>query len=351
MNCASYEWWAIPSRSGPEPLGEPKFEEVAGERDTSTFDPSAPRAMRTDGKQQNWVVDTWTSQKQKKLVNGKTTANVWTGNGLSQNGYGGGREGEGERGGCRGFQWLPAERAQAQCQRCGTNRCGKVFVLIWTRGKVAELGPCIPAETVKVCALIGLHMMAEENALRTVTLLLSWEICARKALFGAAVVMSAQEVRARLLVRITSTTSITSLLKPFSQHGRAMTFEESDVLGEMEWQWMVWMSWPVSILRFLWQFEHGVPSSEWGCSLCSFVCLLVLCKVQEVWRRPHHLSEALWPQSEKDSFPDFRCVHVGKRHRNCLWCAPFICWSVGLFSSWATRLRLKKPLKIKRRSG
>ena len=59
-------------------------------------------------------------------------------------------------------------------------------------------------------------------------------MAARKALFGAAVVMSAQEVRARLLLRITSTTSITSLLKPFSQHGRAVTFEERDVLGEME---------------------------------------------------------------------------------------------------------------------
>ena len=30
-----------------------------------------------------------------------------------------------------------------------------------------EFGPCIPAETVKACALIGLHMMTEENALRS----------------------------------------------------------------------------------------------------------------------------------------------------------------------------------------
>ena len=30
-----------------------------------------------------------------------------------------------------------------------------------------EFGPSIPAETVKACALIGLHMMAEENALRS----------------------------------------------------------------------------------------------------------------------------------------------------------------------------------------
>ena len=32
-----------------------------------------------------------------------------------------------------------------------------------------EVGPCIPAETVKACAVIGLHMMAEENALRSDT--------------------------------------------------------------------------------------------------------------------------------------------------------------------------------------
>ena len=114
----------------------------------------------------------------------------------------GGRE-RGREEGVVVFNDFLAERAQARCQRCGTNRCGEVVVLIWTRGKVVELGTCIPAETVKACALIGLHMVAEENAL-----------------FGAAVVMSAQEVRARLLLRITSTTSITSVLKPFSQHGR-----------------------------------------------------------------------------------------------------------------------------------
>ena len=32
--------------------------------------------------------------------------------------------------------------------------------------ELVELGPWIPAETVKACALIGLHMMAEENTLR-----------------------------------------------------------------------------------------------------------------------------------------------------------------------------------------
>ena len=41
---------------------------------------------------------------------------------------------------------------EAWCQReRETNRCGEVFVLIWTRGKVVDLGPCIPAQTVKAC--------------------------------------------------------------------------------------------------------------------------------------------------------------------------------------------------------
>ena len=59
-------------------------------------------------------------------------------------------------------------------------------------------------------------------------------LAAQEALFEAAVAVTGQEVRARLLLRITSTTSITSLLKSLSQRGRAMTFEERDVLGEME---------------------------------------------------------------------------------------------------------------------
>ena len=42
--------------------------------------------MRKDGKLQNWVVDTWTRQKQ-KLVNGKNTVHVRTRNGLSHNDY------------------------------------------------------------------------------------------------------------------------------------------------------------------------------------------------------------------------------------------------------------------------
>ena len=34
------------------------------------------------------------------------------------------------------FQWPAAERAQAWCRRCGRDRCGKLFCLVWTRGIV-----------------------------------------------------------------------------------------------------------------------------------------------------------------------------------------------------------------------
>ena len=88
-------------------------------------------------------------------------------------------------------------------QRCGTNRCGKVFGPLWIRGtacvcaasthwnvsgkygphgeffffllkkepmvlsELVECGPCFSAEKVIACSLNGLHMMAEENALRS----------------------------------------------------------------------------------------------------------------------------------------------------------------------------------------
>ena len=101
-----------------------------------------------------------------------------------------------------GLQWPVAEGAQAWCQRCGTNL--KVFSLIWTPGtacvraqplhalecpkkygphcelffffhkkepmvpsELVNFGSCVSTETVKACALNGLHMMAEENAFRS----------------------------------------------------------------------------------------------------------------------------------------------------------------------------------------
>ena len=91
----------------------------------------------------------------------------------------------------------------AWCQRCGTNLWegvwphfdpwdivrlrtasthwnvprkygphGELFSFLLEKGRTVlseliEFGPCISAEPAKACALIGLHMMAEENALRS----------------------------------------------------------------------------------------------------------------------------------------------------------------------------------------
>ena len=54
-------------------------------------------------------------------------------------------------------------------------------------------------------------------------------------------------------------------------------------------------------------------------------------------------------------FPDFRFVHVGRRHRNCLWCVPFICSLVGLALVTVVfllepRASDSKPVKIKQTS-
>ena len=80
--------YPVPARSGREPLGEPMFEEEAGNGDTGISAPSLARAMTKDGKLQNWVVDTWTKQKPEKLVHGTNMVHVRTLNGLSQSGYG-----------------------------------------------------------------------------------------------------------------------------------------------------------------------------------------------------------------------------------------------------------------------
>ena len=45
-------------------------------------------------------------------------------------------------------------------------------------------------------------------------------MAAQKVLFGAAVALTGQEVRVRLLLRITSTTSITSQLKSLGKIGQ-----------------------------------------------------------------------------------------------------------------------------------
>ena len=64
----------------------------------------------------------------------------------------------------------------------------------------AEFVPCIPVETVKACALIGLHMRTEENAFgRTGILPLTQEKCGniavQKVRFGVTTALKRKEVR------------------------------------------------------------------------------------------------------------------------------------------------------------
>ena len=317
----------------------------------------------------------------------------------------------------RGFRWPAAEKAQAWCQRCGMGRMASSSSSFrknrWSSVSWWNSGPAShPKQWKHVPSSVSTWWLKRMPFGWTVTLVLSWEICGgmlpKKTQFGAALAMSGQEVKARLLLKITSTTSITSLLKslgklvkwsgvsflgglgartggiklpqgnghfmpryegcvlselklaeltsfavftvpeqlscsgivttkePFSQHGRAVTFEERDVLGEMVWEWVgkapcvsfwVWVGLSESFdichsLNILCLLQNeGVPSVH--------LCASLFCVLFRRSKRPHHLSEALWPRSES-GFPDFRCVHVRRRHRFFFWCAPFICWSVGL---------------------
>ena len=83
--------------------------------------------------------------------------------------------------------------------------------------ELIDSGPCFPAVTVKACALIGAHMTAEENALRSDSDLSPgsgdmWKY----GLCGAAT--SGRELRMLRLSSIRSTTSTISLWKPFGQN-------------------------------------------------------------------------------------------------------------------------------------
>ena len=78
--------------------------------------------------------------------------------------------------------------------------------------ELIELRPCISAETVKTCVLIGLHMMAEENARRSDS---DSSPCwlRRSALNG-------QEVRMLPHWSCMSTTSVISLSLSFVRTGQ-----------------------------------------------------------------------------------------------------------------------------------
>ena len=83
--------------------------------------------------------------------------------------------------------------------------------------------------------------MAEENALRSDSdsspgsrrFVEVW--LPQKPCFGAAVAMTGQEVRARLLLRMTSTTSITSLVKSLGKIGQVKWSLISQRIGSSDW--------------------------------------------------------------------------------------------------------------------
>ena len=91
--------------------------------------------------------------------------------------------------------------------------------------ELVEFGPCFSAETVKTCALIGLHMTAEENALRSDSDSSPdpreiWRYGCPKVRFGATTASKRKEVRMLLLLSITCTTSVISPLKWLGSTGQ-----------------------------------------------------------------------------------------------------------------------------------
>ena len=87
-----------------------------------------------------------------------------------------------------------------------------------------EFGPCFSAEAVKACALIGLHMTAEENALRS-DMDSSPDLgsmSVQKVRFGVTTALKSKEVRMLHPWSITSTMSVTSPLKSLGSIGQVM---------------------------------------------------------------------------------------------------------------------------------
>ena len=110
---------------------------------------------------------------------------------------------------------------------CPKEVCGELLFFFLKKepmdlSELVEFGPCVSAERVKACALIGLHVMAEENALRSDSgsspdLGENVEVwLPKKALCGAAT--SGRKVRMLRLWSIMSTTSTISLWKVVGQN-------------------------------------------------------------------------------------------------------------------------------------
>ena len=59
------------------------------------------------------------------------------------------------------------EKMREAYEKVAREEIGRLGIVQMVLSELIEFGACISAETVKACALIGLHTTAEENALRS----------------------------------------------------------------------------------------------------------------------------------------------------------------------------------------
>ena len=312
----------------PELLGEPKFEEIAGEREKKNVWPIAN--MRHENRWETTKLSCRHMDKSKpeKLVNGKThrerSNKKWLEPKWLRR-----REGGGGRGGSRGFQWLPAERGSGMVPEMWDKPLWKGVCPYWDPwegGWTRALHPSRNSES--MCLDRSPHCP------KSPVWSSGGDECA-----GSEDTSSFEDYEHN--VGNLALEAFLSTWTGYDFWGEGCV-GRNGVREIVEWVGCL-------ILRFLLQFEHGVPSSEWGCSLCSFVCLLDFVYSSECRK------EALPP------FGSFvatngRMVFLTFDVCTWCWCAPFICWSVGLALVTVVfflshKAPTQKPPKIKRRSS
>ena len=104
---------------------------------------------------------------------------------------------------------------------------------------------------------------------------------------------------------------------PFREEELSSSFLLFEISRIIDSSWiLIRMNILSSFYHSLLQFEHWVPSSVYGYSFILFVFLFIFCIAQKIGKRTRHLSKVWWPQSQ-GCFPDFRCVHVGRKRWMC----------------------------------